>query len=304
MRISDIPSRAIVVAVDGSDHANRAVLLAADQAAVEARPLVVLHAGGPGAMGDIAWGAHEGIQPQGLDDALRSAQLLAGEAAELAERHRPGLTVMSAAVIGDPRQVLVDLSERVHLIVLGSRGRGTVRSLLLGSVSAAVSKHAACPVLVVRPQHPGAVKRGVLVGADGAPESFPVIEFAFRYASLHGLPLTVLHAYWDAVALVATADGTTVESDVEDLRLLVAESVAGFREEFPDVHVTTELRVGLIEECFNEGSQVWDLVVVGRHPVHPVTKFLRGSVSTAILERSSSPVAVVPEGKPARAGAN
>lgn len=96
-------------------------------------------------------------------------------------------------VYGDPRGVLIGLARQAHLIVMGSRGRGTVRSMLLGSVSAAVSKYASCPVAVRRPPRGRAHTCGVVVGSDVTPESVPVVEFAFEQASLRGVPLTVLH---------------------------------------------------------------------------------------------------------------
>ena len=78
-------------------------------------------------------------------------------------------------------------------------------------------------------------------------------------------------------------------------RLLLSESVAGLSEKFPDVHVTLQLGYGLVDECLTRGTRPMDLIVVGRHPVHSLAKLLAGSMSTAVLERSDSPVAVVPE---------
>ena len=83
------------------------------------------------------------------------------------------------------------------MLVLGSRGRGQLRSLLLGSVGVALVRHARCPVVVHRPGHAGTVRDGIVVGADATEESLPVLEFAYREASLRKLPLTVLYSYWD-----------------------------------------------------------------------------------------------------------
>lgn len=185
------------------------------------------------------------------------------------------------------------------MIVLGSRGRGAVRSMLLGSVSAAVSTHADCPVVVCRPRRGGEDMPGVLVGIDGTREGLTVLDFAFRQAALRGLGLTVLHCFWDAVAAVAghrQRRGLPFQSsDLEDLRVTVAESIAGFAQTYPDVRVTTRLEHGLVDEVLAPRGEVWDLVVVGRHPVTSLSRVLTGSIAVAVLERAHSTVAVVPE---------
>jgi nucleotide-binding universal stress UspA family protein len=57
---------------------------------------------------------------------------------------------LSAAIVPGPTAAaLIDKSERAEMLVLGSRGRGGFRGLLLGSVSAACAHHAHCPVLIV-----------------------------------------------------------------------------------------------------------------------------------------------------------
>jgi nucleotide-binding universal stress UspA family protein len=136
------------------------------------------------------------------------------------------------------------------------------------------------------------------VGADGTPESLPVIEFAFAQASLRGLPLTVLHAYWDAVAAVAGLRSGSEQvpdpSDVEELRVVLSGSVAGFSEKYPDVSVSLRLQHGLVDEVLTRG-QSWGLVVVGRHPMDSVWRMLTGGIATAVLERAQSTVAIVPQ---------
>lgn len=265
---------AVVVAIDGSEDAERALSWAADQAALEGRRLVTLTAGGV------------------------SAEHGRAAAAAVRSRH-PELSAESMDRPEDPREALIAASRTAHLLVLGSRGRGTMASLLLGSVSAAVSAHAMCPVVVCRPSPETGVGSGVLVGADGTVQSREVIEFAFRVASLRRSPLTVLHCYWDAVAAVTGLKEATPEMldrpEFGDLRAVLAESVAGFGETYPDVAVTLSARHGLLDRALASGSEVWGLIVVGRHPVTSLGNALTGSIATAVLERAACPVAVVPE---------
>lgn len=265
----------IVVAVDGSEDAERAVRWAAEQAKLENRRLVVVSVG-------------------------TGSEALVDEARALARQAGPEETVLGASVSGDPRQVLIDASNDAHLLVLGSRGRGTVRSMLLGSVSSTVSAHAACPVVVCRPTAPGEVRAGVVVGADATPQSRPVLEFAYRQASERGLPLTVLHAYWDAAAAIEAhyqlAATRAERPNLEDLREVLSESTAGLSEVYPDVPVSVSLQHGLADEALSPREGGWDLVVVGRHSMTTVERLLTGSIARAVLERAHGPVAVVPVG--------
>jgi len=271
MNASEIPSGSIVVAVDGSEHAARVVTWAARQAHLERRPLCIVHVNEGGTTPDI-------VQ----------------DAATLAHVTCPDIDVQAVTLAGDPHEVLVALSHDVHSIVMGSHGYGVVRSKMLGSVSAAVAKQAACPVVVSRPTHVRFAKSAVVVGADGSPESLPVIEFAFRQASLRGIPLHVVHCYENARTGWRHRAGGQLDKD--SLRLLLSESVAGMAEEYPDVHVTLRLENGTVEELLDRGLRPWELVVIGRHPPPPTHRLAdEDTFATAVLERSQSAVAVVPE---------
>jgi nucleotide-binding universal stress UspA family protein len=64
----------------------------------------------------------------------------------------PNITVEFRVALGQPAEVLIDISAKARMLVVGSRGRGGFRSLLLGSVGEQCVHHALCPVLVVRRQ--------------------------------------------------------------------------------------------------------------------------------------------------------
>lgn len=68
----------------------------------------------------------------------------------VAEEGTPELTIMQRVVPGPAAGALVQVAQGAELLVVGSRGRGRVRDLLLGSVSSYVAHHAPCPVVVVR----------------------------------------------------------------------------------------------------------------------------------------------------------
>jgi nucleotide-binding universal stress UspA family protein len=231
---------------------------------------------------------------------VRRAALWSGTAAVAADAYvamwgEVGLLVGVGFVVTSPT-----------LLVLGSRGRGAVKSMLLGSVSAAVSAEAACPVVVCRPPAEGPTREGIVVGADGTPESLPVIDFAYRQAYLRKVPLTVLHSFFDAAAAVAQyrrarglpADG----AELDELRAGLAESVAGLAADYPGVDVTITLEHGFADQALSPRHGGWDMVVVGRHPLSSLPRVLTGSLATSVVERARATVAVVPEMEARRPG--
>jgi nucleotide-binding universal stress UspA family protein len=293
----DIKTGSIVVGVDASELSSRALAWAVEQASAERRSITLayaIHAVTPAYLDSAA------VHPQEARDALRAEghQVLAAARAEV-ERRAPGMEVQEVFQFEDPRELLLTLSRSAALVVVGSRGRGKLRSLLLGSVGSALVRHAHCPVVVHRPGNPGIVRHGVLVGADGSEESGAVLEFAYREASLRGLPLTVLHCYSELDAVAAAAYiGNEPVVDVQSERLLLAESVAGFAEKYPDVAAHTETARGLPQEALVRRGKDMNLVVVGAHQAGLLSRALFGSVSLAVVEHAESPVAVVPVSTP------
>lgn len=135
----------IVVGVDGSPTSEAALAWAFEEAAARRAPLVALHAW-QDAMVDtsvallIDWVAEEAEQHRVLADRL------AGWAAKY-----PDVPVERVVVLDRPAHALRERSAGAQLVVVGSRGRGGFAGAVLGSVSRSVLQHAACPVVIVRP---------------------------------------------------------------------------------------------------------------------------------------------------------
>lgn len=287
----DTKAGTIVVGVDSSDSSLRALAWAVDQARVEHRALTLVHAVNAvtPAYTDLAT-----VYPEEARVALRDdGQRVLDAARSAVEQIAPGLEVHEVFRLDDPRSVLLEMSGDAAMVVVGSRGRGKVRSLLLGSVGVALVKHAHCPVVVHRPSNPGVVRNGIVVGADGSEESLAVLEFGYREASLRDLPLVVVHCYQNT-GESAPVGVSAPPVDLESERLLLAESMAGMAEKFPDVKVQSAMARGLPQEVLVTLGERMNLIVVGAHQAGRISRMLSGSVSVAVVEHASCPVAVVP----------
>jgi nucleotide-binding universal stress UspA family protein len=140
----------IVIGVDGSDVAKEALRLGLHEASIRGTrvravhawmPSSLLPATGPGMVPPLD------IEPyrEASEEVLRAAVVaVAGEHADMVE------LVVAESPAGP---ALIDNAHDAELIVVGRRGRGAVKSLVLGSVSSYVLQHATCPVLVVPAPH-------------------------------------------------------------------------------------------------------------------------------------------------------
>ena len=139
--------RPIVVGTDGSETSQNALAYAFAQADARGCELVIVHAWwldlSGGRLIEVA-----ATTAEQLDEEQRA--LLRQQVAGLASRH-PDVVTREVVVRDDPAETLVRLSADAELVVVGSRGHGGFRSLLLGSVSQRLLHMAQCPVAVVRP---------------------------------------------------------------------------------------------------------------------------------------------------------
>ena len=136
----------IVVGVDGSESSKHALEWAAEEARLRGAHLRVVHAwfdvyvaGYFAAPAMYEQAAIEEAARETLDKAVASIP-----------DGSPELSIEAVLVHAQPEAVLLKASQQADMVVVGSRGRGGVAGLLLGSVSQRVVQHAECPVVVVR----------------------------------------------------------------------------------------------------------------------------------------------------------
>jgi nucleotide-binding universal stress UspA family protein len=195
--------------------------------------------------------------------------------ARLATARAPSTSVTT--VLTAPGPALVREAQHAHLTVLGSRNRGTLASLVLGSVSQHVTRHAPGPVVVVRePQDPASTR--IVVGVDGSSGSQAALEFAFEHARQTGAPLTVLHASHDERA---GADA------------LVHGQVSPLMDRYPDVSMSPETSSESADEALVGASRTAALVVVGSRGRGALAVLLKGSIAQSVLQHAHCPVVVV-----------
>jgi nucleotide-binding universal stress UspA family protein len=136
----------ILLAVDGSAHALHAAKLAGDLARAmnsEKVRVVVAYSNIPSYLGEPNMQAVIDARLQEANEILDAALRVLGKI--------PG-EVHTELIEGSPAEAIIDVAtiRESDLIVMGSRGMGTLTGLLLGSTSQKVVSHAHCPVLIAR----------------------------------------------------------------------------------------------------------------------------------------------------------
>ncbi|MFC4950738.1 universal stress protein [Pseudonocardia sp. GCM10023141] len=287
--------RAVVVGVDGSDNATRALRWAVEEAGRRRLPLRVVHAFGW--TEEHAADGRPGHSPAYRATLLERAHKLVAAAAAGAHGLDPALEIEQEVTAGSPIAVLAGAARTAQLLVVGDRGLNRLEGLLLGSVAVALATHAACPVVIVRGPEREPTRTAtlpVVVGIDGSPTSEAAIAFAFEAAAERKVPLVAVHTWWDRgsdpVLALPMVGSELIEQEAAEV---LAERLAGWGEKYPDVAVQRVLvhdfpAPGLLAR--STGAQ---LLVVGTRGHGEFTGLVLGSVSNAAIHRAACPVAVV-----------
>jgi nucleotide-binding universal stress UspA family protein len=291
----------ILLAMDGSASSDTARNLVASLAWPEAsviRLVAVVEPMSAVVAGLAPYSATE------FDDRAVAASLEARLAESAASLAKAGRTVETLVLHGRPASAIVEeaLEWRAELIVLGSRGLGRLRSMLLGSVSAEVVDHAPCPVLVARSSSIGPV----LVAVDGSDSARRAVEHLADARYLAGHPVHVLtvgpllHAglpYW--AMNVADSRAPAYQDLAAEDRRRTETQAARAAEELARDGYDVRWTIGggdpaheILEAAVNFGC---DLIVMGSRGLTGLERIRLGSVARNVLLHASASVLIVRE---------
>ncbi|MET9465088.1 universal stress protein [Streptomyces sp. NPDC006544] len=270
------PSLPFLVGFDGSPRSLAAARWAAREARSAGVPLRLLNVG-------QAWPKIQPISPEFepvLGESVTASMALLATVADGLRSAHPGLIVETVTVEGGPGSELPRAAAGAQLLVVGASGHHHHVVPLLGSTALTVAGRTGIPVVLVREtdEHPHR-GQGVVVGVDPDGDYGLVLEFAYAWAAVHGLPLRAVHA--------GEAAGQA------SLEAAVAEASA----RHPAVPTTCVSRPGDAADVLVDESATADLLVVGRRHHRPLHGL--GPTDHAVAHRARAPVALIPHGQDA-----
>ena len=219
---------------------------------------------------------------------------------EMDERTRQALGDVVADTLGSPDAVatrvlrgssagaLLETVTADSVLVLGSRGLGGFKGLLLGSVSQECVEYAPCPVVVVRTERTLGEGDLILVGKDGSEGAQGALAWAHALAGATGAGLRAVHAW----------RGTASERKPrtsERLRSRAADAVEGWTQEVDDEIESDEVEGDPRDVLVSAAERlVPALIVVGRRGAGGLRSMRLGSTANHLVRHSETNVAVVP----------
>ncbi|MFJ9058233.1 universal stress protein [Streptomyces sp. NPDC102409] len=285
MTARDLP---VIAGVDGSAHSWEALDWAVGEAVRRGLPLLVVH-----------------VRPQARraeQEGVRSSEELLAQAVLRASRAAPGLSTSTLAPLDFPSAALTSLSRDASTVVVGSRGLGGFRSLMIGSDSLATASMARCPVVVVHTgrtdgseAEPAAAFPDVVVGVAADDSGGEVLDFAFEAAaSRPGARLRLVHGWTMFSSMLSGGPvfDSGAAADAADRAL--AELTAGRRETYPGVEVAREPVRGSASRTLVTASATAALTVVGRRRGGESLGLGLSPVALTTVTHALGPVAVVP----------
>lgn len=259
----------IVVGVDGSEPASRAVDWALSWAGAVGAPVTIL--------------ASEAVPPgktaesPGLGE--KAQRVITTEMERLGEA-APDVDIEARALVAHPVTALLGASAEAGAVVVGTRGAGALQGTVIGSISGAVAASAQSPTVVLSPHTPAEFDADgpIVVGFDGDEPSLGAARLAIRAAQAEGRIVRLLHA--------RTADGS---EEAEPLDALVDQ----LRAEHAGVEIELSISEESAVDALTAASQEAAFVVLASQGHRGVPRFLLGSTTRALVQTSQAPVIVL-----------
>lgn len=281
----------IVVGVDGSEGAQGALRWALSEARLRDGHVTAV----------LAWGFldqhHPSVHPS-FDPHYSEADAKAALDSYVEDAVGAAAALVGRLTVDDlPAHALITAARDADLLVVGARGLGGFRGLLIGSVSQKCLHETPCPVAVIREPKP--VEEGqpqrVVVGVDGSSTARPALAWAVEEARARGALLEVVHAWQPPY--VGGFPFTGALADYDAFETGAHELVADLLE---PVDLSGLARVERTVVCSGPASALLDaarqadLTVLGARGLGGVQRFLLGSVSHQVTLHAMHPVVVVP----------
>ncbi len=282
----------ILLATDGSEDANLALRAAVDIAEKTGSELHVVH----------AW---RSIPSARFESYIRAelekeAQELLAEQAERIKDQ--GVEVARAHLVeGASVDKILDLAEELAagLLVIGSRGLGSLKRLVLGSVSEGVVRYARCPVLVMRGGQDVWPPKRIVIGDDGSEAAKGAGELAASIGRLFGVEGLLMRVYPQLPEV--DLEGRRLNARLVDDELRREEKVLRERatqiEDYLGSRPTIRVAVGdaaaeLLEVAEEGDAPEKTLLAVGSRGLGAIQWARLGSVSTKVLHAAKGPVLI------------
>lgn len=287
--------RQIVAGIDGSAVAEAAARWAAAVAAHGNLPLRLVHVLPPA---PVCYGAPAPVPDIEAVRAVGDAAL--SHAAEIIRGEQPAVAIECTTRTGPtPADVLLDVAPSASMVVIGSACAGPVEGFL-NATALRLAHHAACPVTVWRlasgPVLPD--RRPVIVGVDGSEISIAAVRWACSFAASFEAPVVAVHI-WTGTAPQRGTHCHEYPVDATE-KVLLAESVAGCRTEYPDLTIEQVTERGTPADVLLARCRQAQLLVVGSHGRGALGRALLGSTSQDMLHRAPCPVTIChPDATPA-----
>jgi nucleotide-binding universal stress UspA family protein len=198
--------------------------------------------------------------------------------------HATDVTVTSQVLYGHPVRELIREAGADSLLVVGSRGRGSVTGSMLGSVGQSCVQYAHGTVVVVRGRRRQSAAGRVVVGVDGSASSVQALRFAEQAAAARGASLQVVHAWTLPYLGFAGRSGALPQEALDDVAVQAGETLReSMRRASVDAtrrDVEMWLAQGAPNVMLLQAARNADLLVVGSRGYGGWKGLLLGSVST------------------------